>query len=163
MDLSFWKGKKVFLTGHTGFKGTWMSKILAMFGARVVGYSLPPNPSPSLFEISGVNSDIESIYGDVRDLEKLVKVFKQFKPDIAIHMAAQPLVRDSYNEPVYTYAVNVMGTVHFLEAVRPVNIRGLIKRLIYTGNRGEVDNRPPAGGLPHIGQYQQPAKCLAVV
>lgn len=118
MDLSFYKGKKVLITGHTGFKGTWMCKVLVGLGADVTGYSLVPPTNPSLYELSGVDSDITSVIGDIRDLAKLKEVFDRVKPEIVIHMAAQPIVRDSYKDPVYTYETNVMGTVNILEAIR---------------------------------------------
>lgn len=118
MDFSFYNGKTVFLTGHTGFKGSWMCKVLSMFGAKVVGYSLEPPTSPSLFEEAKIADSITHIIGDVRDLESLKKAMLQAKPEIVIHMAAQPIVRESYANPVYTYETNVMGTVNVLEAVR---------------------------------------------
>ncbi|MFT5874306.1 MAG: CDP-glucose 4,6-dehydratase, partial [Clostridium sp.] len=112
------KGKKVLVTGHTGFKGSWLCKILVKAGAEVTGYSLKPPTNPSLFEISGIEKDINSFIGDIRDLEKLMDTFNKCKPEIVFHLAAQPIVRDSYKEPVYTYATNVMGTVNILECVR---------------------------------------------
>lgn len=118
MDLSFYKGKTVFLTGHTGFKGSWMCKVLTMHGAKVVGYSLEPPTSPSLFETAGIAGEIVSVIGDIRDLDKLCKTMQEHKPSIVIHMAAQPIVRASYADPVYTYETNVMGTVNICEAVR---------------------------------------------
>lgn len=120
MDLlSFYKNKKVFITGHTGFKGSWMCKVLHMAGATVTGYSLKPPTSPSLFELDRIEEKIEkSIIGDVRNLEYLQQAMREAQPEIVIHMAAQPLVRESYEQPVYTYETNVMGTVHLLEAVR---------------------------------------------
>lgn len=115
---NFYKGKKVLVTGHTGFKGTWMCKMLVLFGAEVTGYSLTPPTNPSIFEISGIEKDITSVIGDVRDLEKMNSVFKAAQPEIVFHLAAQPIVRDSYKEPRYTYEVNVMGTVNILECIR---------------------------------------------
>ena len=115
---NFWRGKRVFMTGHTGFKGSWLSLWLQSMGAQVVGYALAPPTNPSLFEVAEVGKGMTSIIGDIRDLEKLRAVFTEHKPDIVIHMAAQPLVRYSYIEPVETYATNVMGTVNLLEAVR---------------------------------------------
>lgn len=117
--LDFYKGKNVFITGHTGFKGSWMVKLLKIAGANVTGYSLEAPTNPSLFKSANIEKGmVKSITGDVRDLEHLEKSMFESKPDIAIHMAAQPIVRASYSDPVYTYAVNVMGTVHFFEAVR---------------------------------------------
>ena len=118
MNPAFWKGKRVLLTGHTGFKGSWLSLWLQAMGAQVTGYALAPPTKPSLFEIAGVVQGMASIIGDIRDLAKLQGVFAEHKPEIVIHMAAQPLVRYSYENPVETYATNVMGTVHLLEAVR---------------------------------------------
>lgn len=114
----FWKGKRVLLTGHTGFKGSWLSLWLQSMGAQVVGYALAPPTNPSLFEVAEVASGMTSITGDIRELEHLRQVFSEYKPEIVIHMAAQALVRYSYVEPVETYATNVMGTVNLLEAVR---------------------------------------------
>lgn len=117
-DLSFYKDKKVLVTGHTGFKGSWMCKVLAMAGADVTGYSLEPPTEPSLFELCKIGESINSVIGDIRDLEHLKEVFENTRPEIVIHMAAQPLVRESYKNPVYTYETNVMGTVNILECVR---------------------------------------------
>lgn len=117
-DLSFYKEKKVFVTGHTGFKGSWLCKILANAGAEVTGYSLNSPTSPSLFEIARIKNDIHSVIGDVRDKEILKKAFDETQPEIVLHLAAQPIVRDSYKDPVYTYETNVMGTVNILECVR---------------------------------------------
>lgn len=120
-DLSFFSGKKVFVTGHTGFKGSWLCKILANAGAIVTGYSLMPPTKPSLFEIAGIKEDIHSVIGDIRDYATLKKIFDKAQPEIVFHLAAQPIVRDSYKNPVYTYETNVMGTVHILECVRNSN------------------------------------------
>lgn len=118
IDLEFYKGKKVLVTGHTGFKGCWICKILVKAGAEVTGYSLNPPTKPNLFEISEVEKDINSVIGDIRNLENLMNTFNKYKPEIVFHLAAQPIVRDSYKEPVYTYETNVMGTVNILECVR---------------------------------------------
>ena len=118
MNAEFWCGKRVLLTGHTGFKGSWLSLWLQSMGAQVVGYALAPPTEPSLFEVAGVGAGMTSVIGDIRDLEHLRAVFAEHKPEIVIHMAAQPLVRYSYAEPVETYSTNVMGTVNLLEAVR---------------------------------------------
>lgn len=118
MDLSFYKNKSVLVTGHTGFKGSWMCKMLVNTGARVAGYALEAPTNPSLFELCHLSEKMNSIIGDIRDLEYLRKVFEEVQPEIVIHMAAQPIVRDSYREPVYTYDVNVMGTVHVLDCIR---------------------------------------------
>lgn len=121
VELEFWRGKKVFITGHTGFKGSWLSIWLHYLGAQVTGYSLEPPTKPSLFELCKVNDLVTSIIGDVRDGEKLKHHLVKANPIIVIHMAAQPLVRESYKNPVDTYATNVMGTVNLFEAVRAAN------------------------------------------
>lgn len=118
IDKTFYKGKKVLVTGHTGFKGTWMCKLLVMMGAEVTGYALQAPTDPSLFELCKVGAKMNSVEGDIRDLDHLMKVFEEVQPEIVIHMAAQPIVRDSYKNPVYTYETNVMGTVNVLECVR---------------------------------------------
>ncbi|MGD9559227.1 MAG: CDP-glucose 4,6-dehydratase [Oscillospiraceae bacterium] len=117
MPLSFFKGKKVFLTGHTGFKGTWMCHLLAQLGATVTGYALPLQEG-AFFSYGGADKLVHSVYGDVRDLKVLSQAFKAAQPEVVIHMAAQPLVRESYRHPAYTYETNVMGTVNVLECVR---------------------------------------------
>ena len=118
MDLSFYKGKKVLVTGCTGFKGAWMSQLLFMAGADVSGYALEAPTDPSLFHLCQMSGRMRFVAADVRDLAKLKQVFQDVQPEIVIHMAAQPLVRESYKNPVYTYEVNVMGTVNVLECVR---------------------------------------------
>ena len=117
-NKDFYRGKKVFVTGHTGFKGSWLCKMLSNLGADVTGYSLEPPTSPSIFEIANIESDVKSYIGDIRDLPKLKEVFDEAQPEIVFHLAAQPIVRDSYKEPAYTYETNVMGTVNILECVR---------------------------------------------
>lgn len=118
LDLSFYKGKTVLVTGHTGFKGTWLCKILINAGAKVIGYSLPAPTKPNLFYLSKIRKQMISIIGDVRDFQHLKSVFDKFKPEIVMHLAAQPIVRDSYKNPVYTYETNVMGTVNICECVK---------------------------------------------
>lgn len=118
MDLEFYRGKKVFITGHTGFKGSWMCEVLLLLGADVTGYSLKPPTNPALFDILSLKERVKSNIGDIRDLSHLMKCMQEAQPEIVIHMAAQPIVRESYQNPVYTYDVNVMGTVNVLEAVR---------------------------------------------
>ena len=118
MSPAFWEGKKVLITGHTGFKGSWLSLWLQSLGANVIGYALAPPTNPSLFETAQVGNDMTSIIADIRDLNKLQAVFAEHQPEIIIHMAAQPLVRYSYVNPVETYSTNVMGSVHLLEAAR---------------------------------------------
>ncbi|MCR4689072.1 MAG: CDP-glucose 4,6-dehydratase [Saccharofermentans sp.] len=117
-DFSWYKGKKVLVTGHTGFKGTWLTRMLVNSGAVVTGYSLTPPTDPALFDMAGLEGKIDSVIGDVRDMEHMLEVFTSFQPEIVLHLAAQPIVRDSYKEPRYTYETNVMGTVNLLECVR---------------------------------------------
>jgi CDP-glucose 4,6-dehydratase len=118
VDPTFWRGRRVFLTGHTGFKGSWLSLWLHELGADVTGYALQPPTNPSLFETARIDELLRSNIADIRDLERLRAAMQQAKPEVVLHMAAQPLVRRSYVDPVETYATNVMGTVHLLEAVR---------------------------------------------
>jgi CDP-glucose 4,6-dehydratase len=114
----FWRGKRVFITGHTGFKGSWLCKLLLALGAEATGYALAPNTDPSLWDICGLDAKVESHIGDIRDIGKLRSAFAAAKPEIVFHLAAQPLVIESYNVPRYTYEVNVMGTVNLLECIR---------------------------------------------
>ena len=116
--LEFYRGKKVLVTGHTGFKGSWLCRILVQAGAEVTGYSLEAPTTPNLFSICDVEDKMNSVIGDIRDLEHLMKVFDETQPEIVLHLAAQPIVRDSYKNPVYTYETNVMGTVNICECVR---------------------------------------------
>jgi CDP-glucose 4,6-dehydratase len=118
MKPSFWSRKKVFVTGHTGFKGTWLSLWLQQLGAEVTGFSLQPPTQPNLFKVVQVEHGMNSIIGDIRDSEMLTNIIKKTEPDIVIHLAAQPLVRQSYVDPVLTYSTNIMGTIHLFEAVR---------------------------------------------
>src|SRR5215203_3824425 len=118
MDLAFWPGKRVFLTGHTGFKGAWMCLLLQRLGATVYGFALPPRDQADLFVAARVYQDVLHTVGDICDLEVLRRAIEAAQPEIVIHMAAQSLVRRSYVEPVATYATNVMGTVNVLEAIR---------------------------------------------
>lgn len=117
-NMEFYRGKRVFVTGHTGFKGAWLCRILVGAEAIVTGYSLEPPTRPNLFELAGLAGKITSVIGDIRDKEKLMETFRVAKPEIVLHLAAQPIVRDSYKDPVYTYETNVMGTVNILECVR---------------------------------------------
>ncbi len=114
----FYKGKKVLVTGHTGFKGSWMCRMLLLMGAEVTGYALEPPTEPALFNLCGLDRDMRTVTGDIRDLSLLLDTFKRIQPEIVIHMAAQPIVRESYKNPVYTYDVNVMGTVNVMECIR---------------------------------------------
>ncbi|SEJ50625.1 CDP-glucose 4,6-dehydratase [Cyclobacterium xiamenense] len=127
VDAGFWQGKRVFVTGHTGFKGSWLSLWLASMGAVVKGYALEPDTDPALFNVARVASGMQSEYGDIRNLDEIKKSMRTFNPEILIHMAAQPLVRLSYAQPVETYATNVMGTIHVLEAARSCpNLQAII-------------------------------------
>ena len=118
MKLEWFKGKKIFITGHTGFKGSWLCRILTGAGAEVTGYSIEAPTNPNLYSICRVEENMHSVIGDVRDLEYMLKVFDEVQPEIVIHLAAQPIVRESYKNPVYTYETNVMGTVNVCECVR---------------------------------------------
>lgn len=120
MTGAFWQGKRVFLTGHTGFKGSWLSLWLQKLGAELTGYALDPPTTPSLFEIARVGEGMNSFVADIRDADRLKREMTSAKPDVVIHMAAQALVRRSYTDPIETYSTNVMGTVNLLEAVRQV-------------------------------------------
>ncbi|MDR1541028.1 MAG: CDP-glucose 4,6-dehydratase [Clostridiales bacterium] len=117
MELSFWRGKRVFITGHTGFKGSWLCRVLLRLGAELTGYALAPAEG-GLFGLLPEDGGLASVEGDIRDLDRLKEAYKWAAPDVAIHMAAQPYVRESYERPAYTYGVNVMGTVNILECVR---------------------------------------------
>ncbi|MGL5433930.1 MAG: CDP-glucose 4,6-dehydratase [Lachnospiraceae bacterium] len=116
--MDFYRGKRVLVTGHTGFKGSWLSRMLILAGAQVTGYSLPAPTEPSLFGTVGLADQMDSVTGDIRDLKHLSEVFARVQPELVFHLAAQPIVRDSYKNPVYTYETNVMGTVNLLECVR---------------------------------------------
>ena len=118
--LDFYKGKKVFITGHTGFKGAWLCKVLSNAGANITGYSLEPTDK-SLFKIADIDKDVKSIIGDIRNYESLKKVFDESQPEIILHLAAQPIVIESYKNPRYTYETNVMGTINLLECIRLSN------------------------------------------
>ncbi len=156
VNKKFWKGKKVLITGHTGFKGSWLSLWLQSIGTHIVGYSLPPPTKPSLFEVANVADGMCSINGDVRDIEHLKATIVKYQPEIIIHMAAQSLVRYSYIDPIETYTTNVLGTVNVLEAVR--QIKGARKVLIITSDKcyknnewlwGYRENEPMGGHDPY--------------
>ena len=156
VDSSFWKGKKVYLTGHTGFKGSWLSLWLQNMGALVKGYSLNVNTNPALFTEMNVAAGMESEIGDIRNLKQLTGSMVSFNPDILIHMAAQPLVRLSYKEPVDTYTTNVIGTVNVLEAARKcINLKAIISVTTdkcYENKereRGYRENEPMGGHDPY--------------
>ena len=131
--MSVWSGKRVFLTGHTGFKGSWLALWLSDLGAEVTGFALPPPTTPSLFEEARLGDVVRHIEGDVRDLDAVTAAMGVARPDVVFHLAAQPLVRLSYEEPVETYATNVMGTVHVLEAIR--RIGGVAAALCVTSDK----------------------------
>ena len=124
LNPSFYSGKRVFVTGHTGFKGSWLCQMLISMGAQVTGYSLEPPTHPSLFVLANVQQRMHSVIGDVRDLNALKNAYDVARPEIVLHLAAQPIVRASYEDPLYTYETNVMGTVHLLECVRLAAARG---------------------------------------
>ena len=156
VDASFWKGKKVYLTGHTGFKGSWLSLWLQNMGANVKGYSLIPNTTPNIFTEARVAENIESEIGDIRDLTQITKSMSDFNPDVLIHMAAQPLVRLSYKDPVDTYTTNVIGTVNVLEAARKCsNLKAIVSVTTdkcYENNEwewGYRENEPMGGHDPY--------------
>ena len=138
MDLSFYKGKRVLLTGHTGFKGSWMSVVLANAGAEVTGYSTCSKNETRLFDLCGVKGQLNHVKGDVRDLGHLKEVFADCQPEIVIHMAAQPIVRESYRDPVMTYETNVMGTVNVLECIR---INSCVKSFLNVTTDKVYENR----------------------
>lgn len=117
-NLDFYKGKKVLITGHTGFKGSWLCKILIDAGAEVTGYSLEAPTQPNIFDLVHLDTEMNSVIGDIRDFDKLMDTFQSVQPEIVLHLAAQPIVRESYKDPRYTYEANVMGTVNVLECVR---------------------------------------------
>lgn len=138
IDASFWKGKRVFITGHTGFKGSWLTLWLQSMGAVLKGYSLNPPTEPSLYESAAVDGLIESTIGDIRIFDQILAALSDFRPEIVFHMAAQPLVRLSYDEPIETYSTNVMGTVHLLEAVKRV---GGVKAIVNITSDKCYENR----------------------
>ena len=118
MKPEFWRDRRVFVTGHTGFKGSWLCLWLQELGAKVTGYALPPSTQPNMFELCNVAEGMDSVSGDIRDLPHLQQAMKQVQPEVVFHLAAQPLVRASYQNPVETFHTNVTGSVHLLEAVR---------------------------------------------
>jgi CDP-glucose 4,6-dehydratase len=122
MNREFWAGKRILITGHTGFKGSWLALWLQALGSEITGYSLPPPSQPSLFELANVSEGIASITGDIRDFEFLKGVIAEKQPEVVIHLAAQSVVRSSYDNPIETYSTNVMGTVNLLEAIRQLKL-----------------------------------------
>ena len=162
----FFQEKRVFLTGHTGFKGSWMCELLLLCGAKVTGFALEPPTDPALFDLMGIDKDICSITGDIRDLSRLEKAVQQADPQIVIHMAAQPIVRDSYNDPVYTYETNVMGTVNVLESMRSVgSVRSFLNVTtdkVYKNNEWEWGYRE-ADELNGYDPYSNSKSCSELV
>ncbi len=156
LDLEFYKGKRVFVTGHTGFKGAWLCKMLTLLGADVTGYALSPPTNPNMFELAGVAEGINSVISDIRDFDALKSAFEKANPEIVFHLAAQPIVRESYEKPRYTYETNVMGTVNILECVR---LNGRVKSFlnvttdkVYKNNEwewGYRENEPLDGFDPY--------------
>lgn len=156
IDFEFYRGKRVFVTGHMGFKGSWLSQILLHAGAEVIGYSLPAPTQPDLFSIAGLEKHIHSVIGDIRDFKALKSTFDTTQPEIVLHLAAQPIVRDSYKNPQYTYETNVMGTVNILECVRQSNcVRSFLNVTtdkVYQNNEwpwGYRENEPLDGFDPY--------------
>lgn len=156
MDFSFYKGKRVFVTGHTGFKGSWLCRILINAGAIVTGYSLEPPTDPSLFCLAEIGNDMNSVIGDIRDYEALKSAFDVAQPEIVFHLAAQPIVRESYKDPRYTYETNVMGTVNILECVRVASsvksVLNVTTDKVYHNNEwswGYRENEPLDGFDPY--------------
>lgn len=153
--VDFYRGKRVFITGHTGFKGTWLCHILSEMGAEVTGFALNPPTDPSAFEITGAGERVTSFIGDIRSLPELEKAFAESKPDIVIHMAAQPIVRESYKNPHCTYETNVMGTVNILECVRHFPVKSFLNVTtdkVYKNNEwcwGYRENEPLDGFDPY--------------
>ena len=155
-DPDFWKGKKVFLTGHTGFKGSWLSLMLSQAGARVTGYSLPPPTEPNLFTLAKVGSTLESLTGDINDVPALEAALAKAQPGIVLHLAAQTTVRRSYADPVDTFRTNVLGTVNVLEAVRKTaSVRTVVAVTtdkVYENNEwlwGYRESEPMGGADPY--------------
>ena len=154
--LSYYKGKKVFITGHTGFKGSWLSRILLNAGAVVYGFALEPDRDPNLFGLLRLEGEVNSVTGDIRDAEKLKATLLRAKPEIVFHMAAQPIVREGYERPAYTYEVNVMGTVNLLDAVRHtdsiVSLVNVTTDKVYCNKeqeKGYVENDTLCGSDPY--------------
>lgn len=157
MNLDFFKGKRVFLTGHTGFKGSWLCRILIGAGAELTGYSTEAPTQPNLFALADVEDKMTSVIADVRDFDALKQAYDNADPEIVLHLAAQPIVRDSYKDPVYTYETNVMGTVHLLECVRrakhpPKSVLNVTTDKVYKNNEwawGYRENEPLDGYDPY--------------
>ena len=157
MNLEFYRGKRVFVTGHTGFKGSWLCRMLVGIGAVVTGYSLEPPTTPNLFSLAGLEGKMTSVIGDIRNFAALKAAFDAAQPEIVLHLAAQPIVRDSYKDPRYTYETNVMGTVNLLECVRtaqtpPRSVLNVTTDKVYQNNEwcwGYRENEPLDGFDPY--------------
>lgn len=156
VEMNFYRGKKVLVTGHTGFKGSWLCRMLVNAGAIVTGYSLAAPTTPNLFELADLEDKMTSVIGDVRNFDHLKKVFEQAQPEIVLHLAAQPIVRDSYKDPRYTYETNVMGTVNVLECVRMFpcvkSVLNVTTDKVYKNNEwcwGYRENEPLDGFDPY--------------
>src|SRR5205823_11508840 len=156
LNRSFWKGRRVFLTGHTGFKGSWLSLWLDALGADVTGYALEPPTEPSLFVQAGVSSAVKSMCADIRDFSRLRSAIAESRPEVVIHMAAQSVVRRGYEDPIETYSSNVMGTVHILEALRqlkqPCVVVNVTSDKCYANREwvwGYRENEPMGGRDPY--------------
>ena len=147
-DLSFINNKTVLVTGHTGFKGSWLSKILIKNNAKVIGYSLNPPTDPNLFSLAKIEDKMISITGDIRDYQKLFDVFKKYNPEYVIHLAAQPIVRFSYRDPKYTYETNVLGTVNVLECIRNTSsVKSFLNVTVIISTFSLLDNSSITNGL----------------
>lgn len=156
MSNTFWSGKKVLVTGHTGFKGSWLSLWLQELGANVTGYALLPPTNPNLFDVASITNGMTSIVGDIRDYNRLKDIIIKYRPEIVFHLAAQPLVRYSYQYPVETYTTNVLGTVHLLEAIRATSATKVVVNITtdkcYENNEwlwGYRENEPLGGYDPY--------------
>ena len=166
MNAAFWQGKKVFLTGHTGFKGAWLALWLQELGAEVTGFSLAPPTDPSLFELASVADGMVSLEGDIRDIAALQQALADVRPDIVLHLAAQSLVRPSYKDPIETYSTNVMGSLNVLEAVRQTGgVRAVV--MVTTDKCYENKERPepysegePLGGYD---PYSSSKACMEIL
>ncbi len=166
MNPTFWRNKRVFITGHTGFKGSWLCLVLHSFGARVQGFALEPPTQPNLFSLARVNELVDSTIGDIRDLDMLAEQMRSFGPDVVFHMAAQSVVLTSYEDPVDTYATNVMGTVHTLEAVRRMHLPCVVVNVTTDKcyeNRGWVWGYRETDGLGGRDPYSNSKACAELV
>jgi len=165
-ELEFYKGKRVFVTGHTGFKGAWLCRILVNAGAQVTGYALQPPTEPNLFSLTNLEGSMDTVIGDIRDLDALWHAFDAAQPEVVFHLAAQPIVRESYEKPVYTYETNVMGTVNLLECVRRCDsVRSVVNVTtdkVYRNNEWEWGYRE-ADELCGFDPYSNSKSCSELV